>query len=118
MYSKNTLATFSTYTPLCSTQDTFPEIQEIQIPKPRMPDMDPKNYQPISLLQIPKEITGRMINLELMWNLGIKKTLQPQSVWLPGDRSTTSVISIAVKEQQSPESLEINCKISLQMYTP
>lgn len=81
------------------------------IPKPGKPSTDPKNYRPISLLEVPGKIFERIINLRLRCHLEENNLYNPSQYGFRAGRRTTSAISIASEKVALTKGQGLNCTI-------
>lgn len=89
----------------------FKEATLTMIPKPGKPTTDPKNYRPISLLEVPGKIFERIINLRLRCHLEENNLYNPSQYGFRTGRSTTSAIAISSEKIALTKGQGTNCTI-------
>ena len=89
----------------------FKEATITMIPKPGKPHTDPRNYRPISLLEVPGKIFERIINSRLRTHLEENNLYNPSQYGFRASRSTTSAIAIASEKIALTKAQGLNCTI-------
>ncbi len=89
----------------------FKEATITMIHKPGKRDTDPKNYRPISLLEVPGKILERVINLRLRGHLEDNNLYNPYQYGFRSKRSTTSAITLASEKIAISKGMGINCTV-------
>ena len=91
--------------------EKFKEATITMIPKPGMPPTDPRNYRPISLLEVPGKIFERIINTRLRHHLQENNLYNPSQYGFRAGRGTTSAIAIASEKIALAKGQGLNCTI-------
>lgn len=89
----------------------YKEATITMIPKPGKPQTDPRNYRPISLLEVPGKIFERIINSRLRHHLQENNLYNPSQYGFRAGRSTTSAIAIASEKIALAKGQGLNCTI-------
>ena len=89
----------------------FKEAAITMIHKPGKQGTDPKNYRPISLLEVPGKIFERIINLRLRSHLEEHNLYNPCQYGFRSKRSTTTAITIASEKIAISKGMGINCTV-------
>ena len=90
---------------------TFKDATIIMIHKTGKSNTDPKNFRPISLLEVPGKIFERIMNLRLRMHLEENNLYNPCQYGFRSGRSTTSAISIASEKIALTKGRGINCTV-------